>query len=71
MAIKEIIYTAEIIESERGWGQRLDEVREFSTKSGRNRFIKRFNAGNNKPIVPDWYMYAREGADKIKSVRKK
>jgi 5-methylcytosine-specific restriction endonuclease McrA len=30
--IAEVLYTAVIIESERGWGQRVDEVREFKTE---------------------------------------
>ena len=49
----------EIIESEAGWGQKLDEVREFPTLEEANAFIKEFNAPNNKPVTPSWYMYAR------------
>lgn len=47
-----------IIESERGWGQRIDEVREFDTRAEAAAFVVDFNAENNKPEVPDWYMYA-------------
>lgn len=49
----------EIIESERGWGQKVDEVKTFDTLEEAEKFIKKFNAVNNKPTVPDWYMYAR------------
>lgn len=47
-----------IIESERGWGQKVDEVKEFPTKAEAESFVKEFNAKNNLSYVPDWYMYA-------------
>jgi hypothetical protein len=47
-----------IIESERGWGQKIDEVKEFNSADDAEKYIKDFNADNNKPVVPDWYMYA-------------
>lgn len=49
----------EIIESERGWGQKVDEVKEFNSKIEAEKFIRAYNAKNNLPEVPDWYMYAR------------
>lgn len=49
----------EIIESERGWGQRIDETIEFDTLPEARLFIKEYNAKNNEVEVPDWYMYAR------------
>lgn len=49
----------EIIESEAGWGAKVDEVREFPSLDEANAFIKEFNAPNNKPVTPSWYMYAR------------
>lgn len=47
-----------IIESERGWGQKVDEVREFKTYEDALAFVDDFNKDNNKDKVPDWYMYA-------------
>jgi hypothetical protein len=47
-----------IIESERGWGQRIDEVKEFPSEEEATEFVTKFNAKNNLPVVPDWYMYA-------------
>lgn len=47
-----------IIESERGWGQKIDEVKEFDTLEEAEKFVKEFNFYNDKPYVPDWYMYA-------------
>jgi hypothetical protein len=45
----------EIIESERGWGQRVDEVKEFDTREEAEDFCKKYNASNNLSYVPDWY----------------
>jgi hypothetical protein len=64
--LAKVFYTAVIIESERGWGQRVDEVRKFKTKKGRDNFIIRFNSANNEPTTPDWYMYAQKGNDIIR-----
>lgn len=47
-----------IIESERGWGQRVDEIKEFTTRADAEAFIKKYNAANNEATVPDWYSYA-------------
>jgi CO dehydrogenase nickel-insertion accessory protein CooC1 len=54
----------EIIESERGWGQKVDSVKEFKTKAAAEKFIKEFNKTNEEDYaktheVPEWYMYAR------------
>lgn len=53
-----------IIESERGWGQRVDEVKEFDSLKDADTFCKDFNKDNTEDVVPDWYMAAtivREG----------
>lgn len=47
-----------IIESERGWGQRVDEVKEFETLEIAEAFCREFNAENTEETVPDWYMRA-------------
>lgn len=47
-----------IIESERGWGQRVDEIREFDTQKQAEDFVETFNSRNDKPYVPDYYEYA-------------
>lgn len=54
----------EIIESEAGWGQKVDEVKEFTTLAKAEAFIKKFNKPNHDDYkktgkVPGWYMYAR------------
>jgi hypothetical protein len=49
-----------IIESERGWGQRVDEIIEFETRELAEEYAKNYNAKyNNEPEVPGWYMYAK------------
>ncbi len=47
-----------IIESEAGWGQRVDEVKEFTTRKEAEDFVTEFNKDNDKDVVPSWYMYA-------------
>jgi len=47
-----------LIESERGWGSKIDEVKYFDTMEEAEAFVIEFNKYNDKPTVPDWYMYA-------------
>jgi len=47
-----------IIESERGWGQRVVEVKEFKNYETAKKFQIDFNKENDKDYVPDWYMVA-------------
>lgn len=53
-------YRVNIIESEAGWGQRIDETRYFDTLAEATKFVKRYNSHNNKKEVPAWYMYAEK-----------
>ncbi len=47
-----------IIESERGWGQKIDEVKEFDTLELAETFVTEYNSHNTEETVPDWYMRA-------------
>jgi hypothetical protein len=48
-----------MIEPERGWGQRIDEVRRFKTLGAARGFCTRYNRKyNNQPTTPDWYIKA-------------
>ena len=49
----------EIIESELGWGQKVDSTKEFPNREKAVEFCEKYNAQNNLPEVPEWYMYAR------------
>jgi hypothetical protein len=51
-------YKVNIVESERSWGQKIDEVRYFDSKEGAEAFIKEYNKENTKPVVPDIYWRA-------------
>lgn len=52
-------YKVVIIESERGWGQRVDEVKIFESNSEAEQFVNDFNAKNTLSHTPDWYMVAQ------------
>lgn len=53
-----IVLKVPVIESERGWGSKVDDYMIcLSTKDAMN-FIQEFNAKNTDTVVPDWYMYA-------------
>lgn len=49
-----------IWESERGWGSKIDEIKEFPTLAEAEKFVEEYNEKHNPPMypAPDWYMYA-------------
>lgn len=52
-------YKVYMIESERGWGSRLDETKEFPTEEEAITFADTYNKTyNNQSEVPDWYIRA-------------
>ncbi len=53
-------FIVHIIESEAGWGQKVDDVRYFRAVENADNFVKTFNSENTCPVTPDWYMYAQE-----------
>lgn len=52
------IYRVDIIESERGWGSKIDETKYFDNEHEAQAFCKKYNASNTDEVVPDWYMRA-------------
>jgi hypothetical protein len=52
------MYRVVIFESERDWGRRVDEIKEFPTRKEADDFIEEFNSYNTSPTAPDWYMIA-------------
>lgn len=50
-----------IIESEIGWGQKIDEVKTFQTYEEAEKYCREYNSKHNPPSnkAPDWYMYAQ------------
>jgi hypothetical protein len=53
-----IAYQVDIIESERGWGSKIDQVKYFETESEAREFCREFNSSNTDAVAPDWYMQA-------------
>jgi hypothetical protein len=51
-------WRVDIIETERGWGSKVDESKYFKSLKRANTFVAKYNAKNNEPVVPVWYMYA-------------
>jgi len=51
-------YQVDIIESERGWGSKVDEKKFFTSLKRAENFVAKYNGRNNEPVVPAWYMYA-------------
>lgn len=56
-------FYADIIESEAGWGSKIDETKEFDTEAERDKFVKEYNEKYNKHLgpgkpTPSWYMIA-------------
>lgn len=58
-------YKVIIIESERDYGQKIDEIKYFESEEIAKKFVNEFNSKNNLTKTPDWYMYA-EYKGKIK-----
>jgi hypothetical protein len=54
-----------VIESERGYGSKVDDYMICKSVEDANTFIKEFNSKNNESSTPDWYMYAEQTLDPI------
>ena len=53
-------FAVDIIESESGWGQKLDERKLFDSADKAYKFVEEFNSKLDKDTVPYWYMYAED-----------
>jgi hypothetical protein len=52
-------YRVDIIESERGWGRKIDETIYFDNADEARQYVRDYNAKHNTAtVVPDWYMVA-------------
>jgi hypothetical protein len=53
-------FRVDIIESERGWGSKIDETKYFDDEQEARKFAINYNEKYNTATeVPDWYMYAQ------------
>ena len=56
---KPLVYRVDIIESESGWGSKLDETLYFDNEEEARKYVVDYNAKyNTSKEVPDWYMVA-------------
>jgi len=60
-----------IIESERGWGQRVDEIKEFKDYEAAKKFQIKFNSTNIEDYAPYWYMVAKDPVFDSKEIDRK
>lgn len=51
-------WEVEIIESERGWGSKVEDVKYFDNFDDAAEFVNKFNSHNIAESAPDWYMVA-------------
>ena len=63
-------YTIAVIESEKGWGSKVDDYMVCLSPEDALAFKTEFNAENDKDTVPDWYMYAEANPKPIELVDK-
>lgn len=53
------VYRVDIVESERGWGQKIDETLYFDNEDEARNYADDYNRKHNTlDYVPDWYMRA-------------
>ena len=52
------MYRVDIIESERGWGRKIDETKYFDDEIEAKQFVTQYNSRNPPGPAPDWYMQA-------------
>lgn len=54
------VYKVKIIESEAGWGSKVDDTLYFDNEAEARLYVKEYNnKWNNTTEVPDWYMVAQ------------
>lgn len=56
-------HIVDIVESERGWGSKVDETIYFDIEVEAKKYVEDYNAKYNPPLkpgemAPDWYMIA-------------
>ncbi len=61
----EMKWLVHVRESESGWGQRIDEVKEFDTPEEAESFVEDYNRQNDLSYTPDWYTYAVLAGTKV------
>lgn len=57
MALANVKYRVQMMESERGWGQDYWHV-DFDTREDAQAYLEETNAKNTSPTAPDYYVMA-------------
>ena len=52
------VFKVSVLEYERGWGSKVDEVIYFDNEPEAKEYVNKFNSRNTEIRVPDWYMVA-------------
>ena len=60
-----VAYKIPVIESEGGWGSKIDDYMVCLSKEDALQFCKEFNSKNTEPITPSWYMRADPDGENI------
>jgi len=55
-----LVVKVPVTESERGWGQKIDDYVVCLSNEDGLAFTKEFNSKNDKTEVPDWYMVVKD-----------
>lgn len=74
MEIKNIMqefYAVVVMESEAGWGARVDDYMICVDMQSAQDFIKDFNSQNTEASTPAWYMYADKDVGTFKPANEK
>lgn len=50
-----------IMEYERGWGSRIDDIELYADDIAAKKRVEEFNSYNTAKTAPDWYMIAELG----------
>ena len=53
-----VAFRVAVIESERGWGRKVDDFMVCLTVDDAKAFTNEFNSKNTSQTAPDWYMQA-------------
>lgn len=56
--IEKPIFKVAIVEYERGWGSKVEDVHEFKSYTKAEKFVEKFNSRNTAKVAPDYYVQA-------------
>lgn len=54
------VYAVPVIESERGWGRKIDDYMLCLSEEDAKAWARKFNSQNPPGPAPDWYMQAED-----------